>query len=52
MNPSRFIYPSPGFENYWTNGNGNKMLKKLKSIPDKDIIEKKISMLFEFDSLG
>lgn len=52
MNPSRFIYPSPGFENYWTNGNGNKMLKKLKSIPDQNTIEKNMSMLFEFDSLA
>lgn len=52
MNPSRFIYPSLGFDYYWTKGNGNKMLEKLKSIPERNIIEKKISMLFECDSLA
>jgi hypothetical protein len=52
MKPSRFIYPSPGFDYYWKNGHGRKMLKKLKNVPERKSIEEKIPMLFEFDSLA
>lgn len=52
MNPSRFIYPSPGFDHYWKNGHGKKMLKKLERIPDRQTIEQNVHLLFECDSLA
>lgn len=52
MIPNRFTYPSPGFDFYWKRGRGRKMLKKLSEIPEKDVIEQRIPLLFEFDQLA
>jgi hypothetical protein len=52
MIPNRFTYPSPGFDFYWKHGRGRKMLKKLSEIPEKDVIEQRIPLLFEFDQLA
>ncbi|ASS48917.1 MAG: hypothetical protein A3D31_05725 [Candidatus Fluviicola riflensis] len=52
MIPNRFTYPSPGFDFYWKQGRGRKMLRKLDKIPGKELIEQHIPLLFEFDQLA
>ncbi len=52
MTPSRFTYPSPGFEHFWSNGHGKTLLQKLDKTPELAEIEKNIPKLFEFDALA
>lgn len=50
--PERFIYPSPGFEHYWREGHGRKLIHKLGNLPSKTEIEAQIPRLFEFDAIA
>lgn len=52
MIPNRFTYPSPGFDFYWKQGRGRKMLRKLDEIPTKEQIEQRIPLLFQYDQLA
>ena len=52
MIPNRFTYPSPGFDFYWKHGRGRKMIQQLGTIPEKEEIEQRIPLLFEFDQLA
>lgn len=50
--PERFIYPSPGFEYYWREGHGRKLIHKLGNLPSQTEIEAQIPRLFEFDNIA
>jgi len=49
MLPKRFVYPSPGFSQYWKEEYGKKMLEKLSSLPSQQEIEKNGKQLLESD---
>ena len=49
MLPKRFVYPSPGFSEYWKEGAGKKMLEKLGSLPGKEEIEQSGELFLEYD---
>jgi len=49
MLPTRFVYPSPGFSQYWNDGSGKKMLEKLDRIPTREEIEADGKLLLECD---
>jgi len=51
-NPTRVIYPSPGFEHYWNHGSGKKMLETIERVPNKAEIEQQIPLLLEYDALA
>ncbi|MCE3297334.1 MAG: hypothetical protein K0R65_3048 [Crocinitomicaceae bacterium] len=48
--PERFIYPSPGFEHYWREGRGKKLLRKLSQIPSLAEIQTQVPRMFEYDA--
>ncbi len=52
MLPQRFVYPSPGFSEYWKDGAGKKMLEKLDSLPGKEEIEQSGRLFLEYDLVG
>ena len=52
MLPKRFVYPSPGFSHYWTEGVGKELLKKIDNIPGKEAIEENGKLLMQYDVIG
>ncbi|HTL81935.1 MAG TPA: oxygenase MpaB family protein [Bacteroidia bacterium] len=52
MNPTRHIFPSPGFDHYWKHGRGRKIIRKINSVPDKAEIDQHIPKLLEVDLLA
>ena len=50
--PTRVVYPSPGFEHYWKYGSGKKMLETINRVPTKTEIEQHIPHLLEYDALA
>jgi hypothetical protein len=52
MLPKRFVYPSPGFSEYWKEGVGKVMLEKLDSIPAREEIEQNAKLYYEYDLVG
>ncbi|MGV3630713.1 MAG: oxygenase MpaB family protein [Bacteroidota bacterium] len=50
--PERFTYPSPGFEHYWREGHGRKLIRKLGQAPAQAEIEAQIPRFFEYDAAG
>ena len=52
MLPKRFVYPSPGFSQYWKESSGKKMLEKLSGIPSAQEIEESGKLYMEYDLPG
>lgn len=50
--PERFVFPSEGFEHYWTEGHGKALLNKIDRVPTLEDIQKYIPKLFEQDVLA
>ncbi len=52
MIPSRFEFPSLGFDSYWKNGRGKYLLKSVSKLPEKKEIEAKIIDLLKVDTIA
>lgn len=48
----RITYPSPGFSEYWQDGGGKKMLKKVDVFPTKKDVENCSKLYMEYDALS